>query len=106
MNAPSLTLSAYTNDAQQRILSILMHMCNDVVRGYTPGAIARAFEVSGATATRDLDNLRTAGLAEVDELGTWRITPRMAQQALKVMTSLDRAEQKLAETRQRFTRTA
>jgi DNA-binding IclR family transcriptional regulator len=49
--------------------------------------------------TRDLENLVTAGLAERDEDGRYRLTSRLPQQAVKVHAAIGRAEARLAETR-------
>lgn len=94
----------YTNDAQQRLIKLLFALFSDVVAGVSPSALARAVGCSQSAITRDLDNLRTAGLVERDEeTGQWRLTPRLPQQALKALNSLDRMQRRLDETRQRFT---
>ena len=95
----------YTNDAQQRVLRLVLVLFGDVVHGYPPARLAEALGVSASAITRDLDNLRTAGLAERDEAtGLWRLTPRLPQQAIKVFSAIDRAERRLEEARSRFTR--
>lgn len=95
----------YTNPAQQRILQVVLALFGDVVQGYTPSALARAVGCSPQVITRDLDNLRTAGLAERDEdTGHWRLTPRLPQQAVKVWSAIDRAERRLTEAKNRFSR--
>jgi DNA-binding IclR family transcriptional regulator len=96
----------YTNDAQQRILKVVLALFGDVVQGVSPSALARAVDASAPAITRDLDNLRTAGLAERDETtGLWRLTPRLPQQAVKVFAAIDTAQRRVDEARQRFTRT-
>jgi DNA-binding IclR family transcriptional regulator len=95
----------YTNDAQQRILKVVLALFGDVVQGVQPTALARAVGCSAPQITRDLDNLATAGLAERDEsTGLWRLTPRLPQQAIKVWTAIDRAERRVEESKNRFTR--
>ena len=95
----------YTNDAQQRLVKVIFVLFGDVVNGVAPGAIVAAVGCSAPTVTRDLANLRVAGIAERDEeTGMWRLTPRLPQQALKVFTAMDRAQQRLDESRQRFSR--
>ena len=96
----------YTNEAQQRLLKVILALFSDVVQGLTPSTLARAVGCSPAVITRDLDNLRTAGLAERDEAtGMWRLTPRLPQQAIKVWNSIDHAQRRLDESRARFSRT-
>lgn len=103
MSAPT---TDYTNAAQQRILQLVLALFGDTVNGYPPGALARAVGCSASVMTRDLDNLRTAGLAErLDDSGHWRLTPRLPQQAIKVFTAIDNAARRVDEARNRFTRT-
>lgn len=95
----------YRNEAQQRILKVVMVLFGHVVDGLSPSAIAREVNCSAAVMTRDLANLREAGIADRDEAsGCWRLTPRLPQQAIKVWTAIDAAERRLQEAKQRFTR--
>lgn len=95
----------YTNDAQQRILKLVLVMFGDVVAGYPPATLAKAMDCAPSVTTRDLDNLRTAGLAErVEATGHWRLSPRLPQQAVKVFSAIDTAQRQVDEARQRFTR--
>ena len=57
----------YTNAAQQRIQALQLVLFGDVVHGYPPAKLAETLGVSASVITRDLDNLRTAGLAERDD---------------------------------------
>lgn len=95
----------YTNDAQQRLIKVLLTLFGHVVHGLPPSAIAREVGCSAAVMTRDLANLREAGVADKDETtGHWRLTPRLPQQAFKVMAAIDAAERRITEVKQRFTR--
>ncbi|MCA0240188.1 MAG: IclR family transcriptional regulator [Proteobacteria bacterium] len=97
----------YTNAAQQRLLKVVLALFGDVVNGYAPSALARAVACSPQVITRDLDNLRTAGLAERDEeTGHWRLTPRLPQQAVRVWAAIDRAERRVQDTRARISTAA
>ena len=95
----------YTNDAQQRLVRVILALFSDVVQGMTPAALAKAACCSQPVITRDLDNLKTAGLAERDETtGHWRLTPRLPQQAIKVWNAIDSAQRRVDEARNRFSR--
>lgn len=95
----------YTNAAQQRILQLQFTLFCDVVHGYPPSKLAEVLKVSASAITRDLDNLRTAGIAERDEAtGNWRLTPRLPQQSIKVFNAIDAAQRRVDEARNRFTR--
>lgn len=96
----------YTNAAQQRLVKVILALFGDVVEGYSPSALAKAVGCAAGVMTRDLDNLRTAGIAICDEeSGRWRLTARLPQQAVKVYAAIGRAETRLAETRAGIHRT-
>lgn len=98
-------ITDYTNDAQQRLVKVILLMFGHVVHGLPPSVIAREVGCSAAVMTRDLQNLLTAGLADRDETtGHWRLTPRLPQQAIKVWADIDRADRRLQEAKNRFTR--
>lgn len=95
----------YTNDAQQRLVKIILALFSDVVYGYSPSVLATEVGCSRAVMTRDLDNLLTAGLVEKNEdSGLWRLTPRLPQQTIKVWSAIDRAERRVQEAKNRFNR--
>lgn len=92
----------YTNAAQQRILRTLLILAEHALDGAAPGEIARQLSTLPSNTTRDLANLRLAGLAEVTPNGRWRIAPRLAELALALQRSLDSAQRRLEETRRRY----
>lgn len=94
----------YINAAQQRVLRVLVLLAGHEITGLAPSEIAKAVRTSASNTTRDLANLREAGLAEpLADSQRWRITPRMAQLALRVLRSLDDAKKRVDEVQQRFT---
>ena len=96
----------YTNEAQQRILKVQFVLCLDAVNGFPPSKLAELVNATASTITRDLDNLRTAGVAERDEsTGCWRLTPRLPQPAINILNSVDSAQRRVDEVRNRYTRT-
>ncbi|MGN6229158.1 MAG: winged helix-turn-helix domain-containing protein [Dyella sp.] len=92
----------YVNAAQQRVLKMLMLLAGHEMFGLAPSEIAKAIKTSPSNVTRDLANLKEAGLAEPLDGGRWRITPRMGQLALRVMNALGEARARVEETAQRF----
>jgi DNA-binding IclR family transcriptional regulator len=92
----------YINAAQQRVLKMVVLLSGHEVFGLAPNEISKALKTSASNTTRDLANLREAGLAEPLENGRWRITPRMGQLALRVMNALGDARARVEETAQRF----
>ena len=95
----------YTNEAQQRILRLLVVLAGNEITGLAPSDIAREQQCSASQVTRDLANLRAAGMAEqVPETLRWRLAPAIVQVAIKHMDALARAESRLAETKNRYSR--
>lgn len=95
----------YTNEAQQRLLRVVMLLGEDVVHGLAPAQIAKALDVPPSYITRDLDNLRTAGWAiQQEETGRWLLGAKPGALGVKVLSSIDRATRKVEEARNRFTR--
>lgn len=100
-------MADYTHSGQQRILGVIKALAGHEITGVAPAVLAREVACSAACITRDLDNLRSAGLAEqVPETGRWRLGPSVVQIALAHMGALDRAERRLAEVRSRYSRQA
>lgn len=95
----------YTNDAQQRLMKVVMLLGEDVITGIAPAQIAKALNVPASYVTRDLDNLRTSGWAiQQEETGRWLLGSKVGALGVKVMASIDRADRKVGEARTRFTR--
>ena len=98
-------LTAYANDGQQRILALLQLLAGHEITGIAPANIAREQDCSKSCVTRDLANLQMAGLAEpVPETGRFRLGPAIVQIAIKHAAAMDRAERRLDEVRDRFSR--
>lgn len=95
----------YSNASQQRLIKVILALFSDVVIGVSNTAISKAAGASPSNVSRDLENLRIAGLAERDEgTGLWRLTPRLPQQAIKVYSAIDLHASRVAESKNRFTR--
>lgn len=93
----------YHNESQQRIMKLMLLMFNDPVQGMSPVQIARELSVTPSMVTRDLANLKEAGIAERDEaLQTWRLTALLPQQNLKALTVFERLAKKTEEIKKRY----
>lgn len=95
---------SYINAAQQRVLQLVMRLAGHEIEGIAPGELATALRTSPSNITRDLANLREAGFAEPLESGRWRLAPRIVQVSLAASTAFARAQDRLDEARQRFSR--
>lgn len=99
-------MSAYTHEGQQRILSLVMLLAGHEITGLAPAEIAKQQSCLPSVVTRDLANLAEAGWAEkVPETGRWRLAPQVVQIAIRHAAALDRAQGRLDEIRNRFSRT-
>lgn len=99
-----MTDTKYLMPAQQRVLQTLLKLAGHEVEGLAPGEVAKALRTTPSNTTRDLANLREAGMAEPLENGRWRLSPKVAQIGLHVLKSIGDAQARVDETRQRFTR--
>lgn len=95
----------YDSSSQQRILRMVLVLAGNEFNGLAPAEIAAAMKVGASTITRDLHNLREAGFAEqITDTGRWRLGPKVVQVAIAFSTALNRAETRLREVTQRYTR--
>lgn len=95
----------YLNSSQQRLLGLLRCLAGNEIEGLAPGDIAKLNGCSASHVTRDLANLLHAGLAEqLPATGRWRLGPEIVQIALRHMTALERAQTRLDEIKNRFSR--
>ncbi|MDY6979193.1 MAG: MarR family transcriptional regulator [Pseudomonadota bacterium] len=98
-------MDKYRSESQQRVLRILTVLAGHEVSGLAPGEIAKGTGYSASNVTRALANLRIAGLAEqLPDSERWRLSPKVVQIAIAHMSGLDKAQGKLDEVRNRFSR--
>jgi DNA-binding IclR family transcriptional regulator len=95
----------YTNATQLRVFRIVMLLGDDVMTGWSPSQISKALGITPPEVTRDMYNLEKAGWAiKNEETGRWTLGAKPGALGVKVMASIDQAERKVAEARNRFTR--
>ena len=95
----------YAHEGQQRLLKLITLLAGHEITGLAPAEIARQQACSPSVVTRDIANLQLGGFAEaVPETGRWRLSPQLVQIAVRHMQALDRAEKRLDEVRNRFSR--
>lgn len=92
--------------AQRRMISVILTLAGNELLGLAPVEIQRAVGIPNAsTLTRDLDVLKDLGIAEqIPETGRWRLGPRLVQIAVAHAHQMERAEKRLTEIRQRYSR--
>ena len=95
----------YISKSQQRVLQMQFVLAGNELYGLAPGEIATAMAIGQSQVTRDLANLEAAGIAErVPETHRWWLSPRVGQIGLSMLESLDKAQRKVDEIRQRYSR--
>ena len=100
-----MTDERYRSRSQQRVLTVLLRLSGNEFYGLTPGELAEALGERPANITRDLANLKIAGLAEqIEDTGRWRLGPKLVQIAIAFRSHVERCQTKLDELDQRHTR--
>lgn len=95
----------YISDAQQRILGLVLALAGNEIEGLAPGQLAKLNDCEPSKITRDLANLKHLGWAEqITSTGRWRLGPALVQVALRHTAALDRAQSRLTEIVNRFSR--
>jgi DNA-binding IclR family transcriptional regulator len=95
----------YINAAQQRLLKAIVLLAGNEFSGLAPSDLAKALNTNPSNVTRDLANLREAGLAEqLPGTGRWRLGPKLVQIALAFSDHMNRATARIDEMQQRYTR--
>ena len=100
-----MSRDTYINGAQQRLLKAIVVLAGNEFSGLAPSDLAKALSTSPSNITRDLANLKEAGLAEqLPENGRWRLGPKLVQIALAFSDHLSRSQGRMADLQNRYTR--
>lgn len=95
----------YINAAQQRLLRVIVLLAGNEFGGLAPSDLAKALDTNPSNITRDLANLKEAGLAEqLSDTGRWRLGPKVVQIAVAFSEHIARTSDRMAEIKQRYTR--
>ena len=95
----------YINAAQQRLLKAVVLLAGNEFNGLAPSDLAKALNTNPSNVTRDLANLKEAGLAEqLPDTGRWRLGPKLIQIALAFSDHMSRSSARIEEMQQRYTR--
>lgn len=98
-------MSNYINAAQQRLLKAVVLLAGNEFNGLAPSDLAKALNTNPSNVTRDLANLKEAGLAEqLTDTGRWRLGPKLVQIALAFSDHMARSSSRMEELNQRYTR--
>jgi len=98
-------MSDYINAAQQRLLKVVVLLAGNEFNGLAPSDLAKALNTNPSNITRDLANLKEAGLAEqLPDTGRWRLGPKLIQIALAFSDHMSRSSSRMDELQHRYTR--
>lgn len=96
----------YINAAQQRLLKVVVLLAGNEFGGLAPSDLAKALNTNPSNITRDLANLKEAGLAEqLIDTGRWRLGPKLVQIAVAFTEHIARSSDRMSELKHRYTRT-
>lgn len=95
----------YLSDHLQALLRVLETLFGHEVTGMLPGDLAQKAECAASQVTRLVANLRHRGWVEtVPDTGRIRLGPMPVQAALRHLADIERAERRLAELKNRYSR--
>jgi len=94
-----------TVEAGEKVLDVLRVLERNFAHGYSPTELAKATGLPASAITRYVATLEAKGYAErIPETGRIRISHRLGQVAIQIMNSLDAAQSRLEESRNRLMR--
>ncbi|MFO1404673.1 MAG: IclR family transcriptional regulator [Azonexus sp.] len=94
----------YLNEAQQRVLKLVVLMAGHEFDGVAPSALAKALDTNPSNITRDLANLAKAGFAErIGDSDRWRLGPKVVQIAVSALAGMESISSRVSEYKQRYT---
>ena len=92
-------------ESVQRAIKALMCLSGHEMEGLTPSQIALATGMTATQVTRTMANLEIGGIAEkIISNNKWRLAPRLVQVAIAHTNAMDKAERKLNEVKNRYSR--
>lgn len=93
----------HDNGSQRRILEAIQVLAGHELHGLAPKDLVAALKVSPASVTRDLHNLSAGGFVEqIGETGRYRLGPRLVRIAIAHASAMERAQERLANTINRY----
>lgn len=103
MNTTTATPPTYTNDAQQRLMSLVIALAGHELHGLAPADIIRLTGHTAAQVTRDMANLEQVEWAErIAATGRWRLGPAVVRIGVKYAVAADQAMSRIQQMHQRY----
>lgn len=96
-------MAAAINKSATKVFAVLDVLFRNFAQGFTPSELARATGMSPSDITRYVATLVEAGYAERStDTDRIRVSVSLGRKAIQIMQSLDAAEQRIQETRNRL----
>lgn len=96
-------MATATNKSATKVFAVLDVLFRNFAQGFTPSELARATELSPSDITRYVATLIDTGYAErIPDTDRIRVSVSLARKAIQIMQSLDAAERRIQETRNRI----
>lgn len=96
-------MATQTTKSATKVFAVLDALFRNFAHGYTPGELAKATGMSPSDITRYVATLVEAGYAErITDTDRIRVSVGLARKAIQIMQSLDAAERRIQETRNRL----
>lgn len=96
-------MAAQENKSAGKVLNVLTVLIRNFAYGFSPTELTKATGYSASDITRYVQTLEQAGFAErIQETGRIRPSHKFAQAAIQIMNSVNEADRKLSETKNRL----
>lgn len=96
-------MATQTTKSATKVFAVLDALFRNFAHGFTPGELAKATGMSPSDITRYVATLIDAGYAErITDTDRIRVSVGLARKAIQIMQSLDAAERRIQETRNRL----
>lgn len=92
----------YTHSTQLRGYKVMKALFGHEATGITLTVFAKQLGMSTSALIKDLKTLEEAGLAEQLPDESWRISPLLGRETVKIMNSFNDARRRLEETANRY----
>lgn len=93
----------YKNEAQQRLMRLVMTLAGHELHGLAPVDIIRLTGHTAAQVTRDMANLEQGEWAErITNTGRWRLGPAIVRIGVKYAVTADQAMSRIQQMHQRY----
>lgn len=96
-------MAAQDNKSAGKVLNVLDVLLRNFAHGFSPTELVKETGYSPSDITRYVNTLESAGFAErIPETGRIRPSYRLARQAVQILQSLEAAQNRLIEARNRL----